>query len=101
MNDRDRCSPGLARPYPHRTRNSYTGNGRRPRKASVPVGFFRKCVGKQVELPACVRLGTFALAVALVANWSALRAAPDASAAMATLASAPRPQDPAQARPTF
>jgi Ca-activated chloride channel family protein len=46
-----------------------------------------------------VRLGTFALAVTLVANLSALRAAPDA-AAMARLEPV-APQDQAQARPTF
>lgn len=101
MNDRDRCSPGLARPSAPGTRNSYTGERDRPRNGPVPAGFFAHLVGKQVELSPGVRLGTFALAVALVANLSALRAAPDAAAAMATLALPPAPQDPAQARPTF
>lgn len=99
MSDRDRSFPGLARPSGPKTRNSYTGDKRPRGNAPVPAGFSAPPVGKQVEIPPVVRLGTFALAVALVANLSALRAAPDAAAAIATLGLPIAPQD--QARPTF
>ena len=101
MSDRDRCFPGLARPCPPGTRNSYTGRLDVRRIAPVPACFSRNPVGKQVEIPPGVRLGTFALAVALVANLSALRAAPDAAAAIATLALPAPPPEQAQDRPTF
>lgn len=101
MSDRDRRSPGFARLRPPRTRNSYTGADPARRNGPIPACFSRNRVGKQVEIPAVVRLGTFALAVALVANLSALRAAPDAAAAIASLAVPAPPQDQAQARPTF
>src|SRR5579862_3043691 len=59
------------------TRNSYTRQRRRPKEWAWFQAFTPFGVGKQVALRQCVRLGTFALAVALIANLTALRAAQD------------------------
>lgn len=61
------------------TRNSYTGDPDSPKTPHEHGRFFGFRVGKQVEIPTAVRLGTFALAVALVANFTALGAAQDAA----------------------